>query len=109
LFDDLMRRGQVALQYVEPDGATAGSFPGNPNASRCAAAGLSDASGRVLAMMPHPERAAWLLQVPDSLPGLWGDRRRAAADFRSLVAKGPGQVLYDGLVEVASEAMVRNA
>jgi phosphoribosylformylglycinamidine synthase len=108
LFDTLAANGQLALQYVGPDGGRAEGFPENPNASRGAAAGLSDPSGRILAMMPHPERAAWLYQVPDTLPGVWGDRRRDAGDFDALKGRGPGQVLYDCFVEVASETMVRN-
>jgi phosphoribosylformylglycinamidine synthase len=33
------------------------AYPGNPNGSRSAVAGLCSADGRHLAMMPHPERA----------------------------------------------------
>jgi hypothetical protein len=33
----------------------------------------------VLALMPHPERAQDLLQVPLDLPGAWGERRRRVA------------------------------
>ena len=33
------------------------SYPGNPNGSRAAVAGICSADGRHLAMMPHPERA----------------------------------------------------
>lgn len=33
------------------------SYPGNPNGSRCAVAGIASADGRHLAMMPHLERA----------------------------------------------------
>jgi phosphoribosylformylglycinamidine synthase len=108
LFEELAQRGQVALQYVDAQGALAHGFPDNPNGSLCNAAGLSDPSGRVLALMPHPERASWLYQVPQSLRGPWGERRRGADRFDTLSGKGPGQVLYDCFVEVAAGAMVRH-
>ena len=77
-FAELERRGQVALRYVEPDGSRAHGFPANPNGSLCDAAGLCNPAGNVLALMPHPERAAWLYQVPENLVGTWGQRRRDA-------------------------------
>jgi len=69
--DRLAGAGQVALRYVEPaDGApgvagTAGTtpaaYPANPNGSLGDAAGLCDPTGRILGLMPHPERntEAW--------------------------------------------------
>lgn len=48
-------RGQLVLKYVDPDGREAG-YPWNPNGSASAVAGFCDPSGRVLGLMPHPER-----------------------------------------------------
>ncbi|WP_459555251.1 phosphoribosylformylglycinamidine synthase subunit PurQ [Lacunimicrobium album] len=51
--------GQIALQYADDDGATGTNklpFPMNPNGSAWNIAGLSDPTGRVLGLMPHPER-----------------------------------------------------
>jgi len=47
--------GQVALRYVDPEGVPAG-FPWNPNGSMGNVAGITDPTGRVLGLMPHPER-----------------------------------------------------
>lgn len=109
LFAELSKKGQIALQYVNAQGRPADGFPDNPNASLLNVAALSDPTGRVVAMMPHPERAAWLYQVPESLVGPWGDRRRAADHFESMAGKGPGQVMYDCFVKVASESVVKNS
>ena len=46
-----MESYNVALKY------NYSSYPGNPNGSRAAVAGLCSADGRHLAMMPHLERA----------------------------------------------------
>ena len=48
-------RGQLVLRYVGPDGRDA-AYPWNPNGSAAAVAGMCDPTGRVLGMMPHPER-----------------------------------------------------
>ncbi len=48
--------GQVALRYANADGTLAGTdYPANPNGSAGGVAGISDASGLVLGLMPHPE------------------------------------------------------
>jgi hypothetical protein len=53
-------------------------------------------------MMPHPERAAWLAQVPEDLPHAWGRmRRRAGGDAGALRGPGPGLALLRRLVELA--------
>ena len=52
----LRRLGRVALRYVAQDGSDAAGFPANPNGSIDNIAGLTDATGRILGLMPHPER-----------------------------------------------------
>ncbi len=51
----LASNGQVVLTYVDAAGNEAG-YPWNPNGSAGGVAGICDPSGRVLGMMPHPER-----------------------------------------------------
>ena len=51
----LEQSGQVVLRYVDAKGQP-GDFPVNPNGSQGDVGGLCDASGRVLGLMPHPER-----------------------------------------------------
>ncbi|MFH1012121.1 MAG: phosphoribosylformylglycinamidine synthase I [Candidatus Peregrinibacteria bacterium] len=55
--DLLENSDQVVFRYVREDGGTSkGKFPFNPNGSLRDIAGVCDPSGRVLGMMPHPER-----------------------------------------------------
>ncbi|HUN80583.1 MAG TPA: phosphoribosylformylglycinamidine synthase I [Phycisphaerae bacterium] len=55
--------GRVALRYQSTDGMPPG-YPENPNGSIGNAAGLIDRTGRVLGLMPHPERAMLSTQFP---------------------------------------------
>jgi phosphoribosylformylglycinamidine synthase subunit PurQ / glutaminase len=50
--------GQLALRYVSQtaDGSGPVRFPDNPNGSQADVAGICDSTGRVLGLMPHPER-----------------------------------------------------
>ena len=56
--------GRVALAYAESSAALPGDLPANPNGSADGIAGLCDASGLVLGLMPHPERFVDPLQHP---------------------------------------------
>ncbi len=55
---------QIALRYVAPDGARPAPFPYNPNGSTDDIAGVCDWTGRVLGLMPHPERNQFPWQSP---------------------------------------------
>jgi phosphoribosylformylglycinamidine synthase I len=62
--EKLEAAGQVALRYVGPDpstslragGKTGAGYPWNPNGSVGDVAGICDPTGRILGLMPHPER-----------------------------------------------------
>ena len=60
----LEQAGQVVLKYVPPIGPDGDDRPYNPNGSQGDVAGLCDATGRVLGLMPHPERHVLPTQHP---------------------------------------------
>jgi len=55
--------GYIAYKYVGPDGEE-GPYPINPNGSVESIAGLTDSTGRVMGLMPHPERFVRRTQHP---------------------------------------------
>lgn len=58
--------GQIVARYIKPDGSKAnGEFPFNPNGSAADIAAMTDKTGRVLAIMPHPERGMFVWQRDD--------------------------------------------
>ena len=46
----------ITYQYCDKNGNVSQDFPTNPNNSFSSAAALSNVSGNVMAIMPHPER-----------------------------------------------------
>jgi phosphoribosylformylglycinamidine synthase len=107
-------RAQLPLRYVDPgqpetaDGGPVGEagteeetaaprvrFPWNPNGAAGDAAAICNPAGNVLAIMPHPERAESLFQVPLDLYGSWGERRRRAQGGDQLRrGAGPGRGIF---------------
>ncbi|MCS7015489.1 MAG: phosphoribosylformylglycinamidine synthase I [Gemmatales bacterium] len=62
-FQTLEQQGQIVLRYVDAEGRLAG-YPFNPNGSQGNVAGICDITGRVLGLMPHPERHVLATQHP---------------------------------------------
>jgi len=56
--------GQIVFRYSGGAGS-APSYPENPNGSVQDIAGICDTSGRILGLMPHPERHVTYLQHPN--------------------------------------------
>ena len=90
--DQLEAAGQIAFVYVDPDGGSA-VYPYNPNGSVSAIAGVTDPTGRVLGLMPHPERNVILSHRSRSI--------------RSRTPEGAdGRVFFEGAVAYAREVAV---
>lgn len=58
IYKALEKDGQILFQYVDPRGKK-GAYPWNPNGSDGDVAGITNAAGNVLGLMPHPERYAF--------------------------------------------------
>jgi len=63
VLDELRRNGQIIYRYCDAEGNAAG-YPWNPNGSVDNIAGICDPSGRVVGLMPHPERHCLPLHDP---------------------------------------------
>lgn len=61
----LQGNNQIALRYAKNGTVANGEFPFNPNGSTDDIAGITDESGRVLVLMPHPERGMFTWQRDD--------------------------------------------
>ncbi|MHA1539257.1 MAG: phosphoribosylformylglycinamidine synthase subunit PurQ [Alphaproteobacteria bacterium] len=66
VFTAVQQKNRNALTYARPDGSSAaGEFPYNPNGAMGDIAALTDKTGRIFAMMPHPERGMFFWQRED--------------------------------------------
>jgi phosphoribosylformylglycinamidine synthase len=63
ILQGLEQAGQVVLRYVDAEGRP-GPYPINPNGSQGDVAGVCDATGQALGIMPHPERHVLPTQHP---------------------------------------------
>lgn len=63
--DTLTKDNLVAFRYVNADGnSAAGLYPANPNGSVADIAGICNATGNVIGLMPHPEDHIVPIQNP---------------------------------------------
>ncbi|KAF7357978.1 Phosphoribosylformylglycinamidine synthase [Mycena venus] len=70
----LEKQGLVGLRYVDGQGKPTEVYPANPNGSPGGITGVQTPDGRVLALMPHPERVVALESnswYPGSLAKEW--------------------------------------
>ena len=85
----IVDQGRIALTYCNEQGSP-GPYPVNPNGSECDIAGLVDGTGRVLGLMPHPERHVHPTQHPQ-----WTRRPGADAD---------GRIVFETAVRTARQS-----
>jgi phosphoribosylformylglycinamidine synthase len=63
--DQIEEGGLVVFRYVDERGSPTETYPDNPNGSVNAIAGITDPTGRILGLMPHPERYVTRTQHPN--------------------------------------------
>ncbi|MBN2401252.1 MAG: phosphoribosylformylglycinamidine synthase subunit PurQ [Spirochaetes bacterium] len=86
----------VAMRYSKPDGSRAdGEFPYNPNGSINDIAAVCDRSGRMMGMMPHPERNILFTQRDD-----WTYlKEKAKREGYSLPEESEGLMIFKNAVK----------
>lgn len=91
----LRAEGYIAFKYVGENGKEDG-YPINPNGSVDSIAGLTDATGRVLGLMPHPERFVRLTQHPH-----WTrlQKKRGTRGEEQVTIYGDGMTIFDNAVK----------
>jgi phosphoribosylformylglycinamidine synthase subunit PurQ / glutaminase len=93
------KMGLVVMRYAKPDGSLAkGEFPYNPNGSVNDIAAICDKSGRILGMMPHPERNTFLTHRDD-----WTYlKEKAKRKGRSIPEESEGLTIFKNAVKYFS-------
>lgn len=83
--------GLVVFKYVDTQGKPAQKYPQNPNGSTHSIAGICDPTGRILGLMPHPEKFVEVWQHPN-----W---RRLSA--RGRIGEGDGAFIFEEMIKFA--------
>ena len=90
----LVARGLNCLTYVDAAGDATAAYPANPNGAALNCAGLTDPTGRVFGLMPHPEAFLSGYNHPD-----WARRRREGG----FSEEGDGLRIFRNIVRYARE------
>ena len=90
LWKALEKGGQVIFRYVDPRGRKP-AYPARPNGSVGDVAGLTNVTGNILGLMPHPERNAFPFQTAH-----W-------ATLKTIPKEGVGLQLFKNAVRYAAQ------
>ncbi|MFA4876549.1 MAG: phosphoribosylformylglycinamidine synthase subunit PurQ [Methanoregula sp.] len=92
----LKRSGMIAFTYCREDLSPAdGEYPYNPNGSVEDIAGITSADGKVLGLMPHPERAMEFVNLYD-----WPLRKEMLKrEGRPVPKESPNMQLFRNIVD----------
>ena len=66
LIAKLIKNKQIIFRYSTKEGKIDEGFPTNPNGAIYNIAAICNKKGNVIAIMPHPERASFIRQLPDT-------------------------------------------
>lgn len=95
VLSEVEKQNLVAFRYIDEKGNPTQKYPDNPNGALNAIVGVTDLTGRILGMMPHPECFVRWEQHPN-----W---RRP--DFvKTSSGKGQGLLLFENIVQFVKEA-----
>lgn len=91
----LHKNKQIALQYTKGEMSTYLDLPYNPNGSIDDIAGITDPSGKILGLMPHPERGMFFTQLPN-----WQLlKEKYNREGKKLPQVGPGLQIFKNAVK----------
>jgi phosphoribosylformylglycinamidine synthase subunit PurQ / glutaminase len=94
----IKKHKMVALRYVQGEICDYQKLPANPTGTIDDIAGITDSSGRVFGLMPHPERAILFTQLPH-----WTKLKEDYVRIgRPLPVEGPGMVIFKNAVKYFS-------
>ncbi len=79
----------VTFRYIDDKGNPTQSYPQNPNGSLNAIAGVTDPTGRIFGMMPHPEKFVDVTQFPN-----WR---------RGKITKPHGAFIFEEMIKYSKE------
>ncbi len=90
----LEKKNMIALRYIEGEVCKYQMLPANPNGSMDNIAGITDTSGRLFGLMPHPERALLFTHLPQ-WPYM---KEKLLRKGEIMPQEGPGFVIFKNAI-----------
>jgi len=95
ILNEMKKKSQIAIRYIKGEMCGYLDLPANPNGSIDDIAGITDPTGRILGLMPHPERAIFFTQLPNWLLR----KERYKREGKAIPQEGPGLKMFRNAVE----------
>jgi phosphoribosylformylglycinamidine synthase len=95
ILGEMQQENLVALTYAEGEICRHLGLEPNPNGSLADIAGITDPTGRLLGLMPHPERAVTFTQLPH---WTWL-REKLSREGQKIPEQGPGLKIFENGVK----------
>jgi phosphoribosylformylglycinamidine synthase subunit PurQ / glutaminase len=90
----MKKKGMIALRYIAGDICTHLQLPANPTGTVENITGITDETGKVLGLMPHPERAILFTQLPH-----WTYvKEKLVRENKPIPVEGPGMAIFRNAV-----------
>ena len=102
LLDKLIKNKQIIFRYSTKDGIIEESFPTNPNGAMYNIAAICNKKGNVLAIMPHPERASFIRQLPD----ITDLKNKASGNILEFEKPAPARLIFDSMKRYIEEEIL---
>ena len=93
--NEIVRNNLNCISYCDADGNISSEYPQNPNGAELDCAALTNKSGQVLGMMPHPEAFLSLYNHPN-----WGQLKR---ENPTISEDGSGLKIFRNIVQYIGE------
>ncbi|MEA2715243.1 MAG: phosphoribosylformylglycinamidine synthase subunit PurQ / glutaminase [Candidatus Parcubacteria bacterium] len=98
--DELRSKGQIAARYVKGEICRYHDLEANPNGSLEDIAGITAQEGRILGLMPHPERALWTSMSPD----YQFLKEKSGRQGKKLAKIGPGLNIFQNAIKFSQKS-----
>lgn len=102
LIDKLIKNSQIVFQYSTKNGKIEKSFPTNPNGAMHNIAAICNKKGNVMAIMPHPERASFIRQLPDSA----GLKNKSVGNISAMEGHAPAMGIFKSMNAYIEEEVI---
>ena len=102
LMKELVKNKQIIFKYSTKDGKIDNKFPTNPNGAMLNIAAVCNKKGNVMAIMPHPERATFIRQLPD----ITSLKNNAAGKLAEMEKPAPAMKLFDSMKKYIEEELL---